>query len=197
MGAFLHMCQQFSGVNVVIFYSTKIFNDAGFHNAGIASAVTGLDFVASTLIGLFVVERLGRKTLFISSLAICALSFTGLAITRILASNNILRFEMSYVSLVFVLIYIFGYSIGLGPVPWLMLSEIFPSDVKGFFYGIVTAINWICKIMVTFSFPTLTRALHAYTFLPYAFFLYVAVIIAFFLVVETKGKTLEELTGDL
>lgn len=193
----LHVSQQFSGVNVVIFYSTKVFKESGVSNPALASGITGIDFLISTIIALFLVEKLGRKKLFIMSLITCALSYTGVVICNILIVRNIAKGIMSYLAIVFVLIYIAGYSIGLGPIPWIMLSEIFPTSVKGIFYGLITAVNWSCKLFITFTFPISNSYIKEYSFLPYAIYLYFATVVSIFLIPETKGKTIEELSKEL
>lgn len=193
----LHVSQQFSGINVVIFYSTKVFRESGVSNPALASGITGIDFFIATIVALLIVEKLGRKKLLLMSLITCALSYTGLAVCNILIANNIAKTYMSYLAIVFVLIYIAGYSIGLGPIPWVMLSEIFPYNVKGLFYGIITAINWTCKLFITFTFPLSNSLIKEYSFFPYAIYLYFAVVVSIFLVPETKGKSIEQLSKEL
>lgn len=116
IGILIHSVAQFSGVNAIIFYSTKIFRASGIQNAGVVSVVTGVVFVISTLIGLFLMERLGRKTLFILSSILSAISFIGLSLTGVLknAIPNSNHTVANVFSVIFVFCYIFGYSIGLG-----------------------------------------------------------------------------------
>lgn len=78
-----------------------------------------------------------------------------------------------------------------------MLSEIFPSNLKGVFYGFITGVSWTCKMIVTFSFPFVFAAINEYTFLIFSGYLLFGSFVGLFLIQETKGKSLEELTSHL
>lgn len=78
-----------------------------------------------------------------------------------------------------------------------MLSEIFPSNLKGVLYGVITGVSWSCKMIVTFSFPFIFATINEYTFLIFSGYLIVGSIIGIFVIQETKGKSLEELTSYL
>lgn len=197
VGLVLHISQQFSGINAIMFYSTNIFKDAGIESATIATMIVGIvNFIASA-ISVVLIEKLGRRWLFIGSEVIAAISFTGLAVAYILAANNIAKQAMSIISVICIITYVGGFSIGMGPIPWNMLSELYPNDVRGLCQGAITAVNWLCTFIIALSFPSLSDLLKEYTFVPFAIFIWVAIVFAFFFVPETKGKSMEELTGGL
>lgn len=197
IGVLLHVTQQFSGINAVIFYSTNIFKDAGIKQSAIATVIVGVINILATALSIYLVERLGRKKLLLASEIISAISFCILATSYILKYYKIGQQFMSYISVISVLTYVAGFAIGLGPVPWVMLSELYPDDVRGICQGAITSVNWICTFIIAVSFPSLAKLLSQFTFLPFAIFLVVSIVLTYFFVPETKGKTMQELTGNL
>lgn len=197
VGVLLHVTQQFSGINVVIFYSTGIFKDSGVDNPALATVIVGVVNIGFTALSIYLVEKLGRKKLLLSSIIISAISFCVLATSYILKEYNIGKKYMSLLSVIAILVYIAGFAIGLGPIPWIMLSELYPSDVRGICQGLITGVNWICTFTIGIAFPPLRDLLKAFTFLPFAIFLIISIFFAYFFVPETKGKSIEELTENL
>jgi MFS family permease len=199
IGILLHTAAQFSGVNAIIFFSTKIFRSSGVDNPAIVSVATGFVFVVSTFVGLLLIERLGRRVLFLVSTIGAGVSFIALTTTMVIKNNapNVNETAANVFAVLFVFSYITFYSIGLGPLPWLMLSEIYPYNLKSFYYGIITALGWTCKLTVTFTFPFLFAAIGEFTFLIFSAYMFFAALVGIFLLPETKGKSLEELTAHL
>jgi SP family facilitated glucose transporter-like MFS transporter 1 len=185
-GIGLHISQQFSGINVVFFYSTSIFYSAGIQSASIVTAATGVVTIISNLISMYFVERFGRRMLLFIGTIIQFLSFTVLAICFIAQEYSPKVFGI--LSVIAVLTYLAGFSLALGPITWLMLGELFPSDVKGLFSGICSSVNWICTAFIVLTFPVMRDILGKYTFLPYVGCLLVILVFLFFLVPETRGK---------
>jgi SP family facilitated glucose transporter-like MFS transporter 3 len=197
VGLILHVGQQFSGINAIMFYSTNIFKSAGIDSATIATMAVGIVNIIFSAISVYLVEKLGRKWLLLGSQVVSGISFTVLAISYILKANKIAESAMSIIAVICVLLYIAGFAIGLGPVPWIMLSELYPDDVRGICQGGITAVNWLCTFIIALSFPSIAELLKEYTFVPFAAFIFLSVVLTFFFVPETKGKTMEELTGGI
>lgn len=188
LAIFLMIFQQFGGINIVVTYGSQIVQDAGFRDATVVSIlITAVQFVA-TAISCLIVDKLGRRILLIFPGILMAICMVLLG-----ASRHFSNFPHS-VALISVLIYIMGFSFGWGPIPWLAMSEIFPTRVRGIASGIVTQVNWLGVFVVIKTFTQLESAFHpdgAYYF--YGAVCFISAIFVFFFFPETKGKTLEEI----
>eukprot|EP00048_Salpingoeca_helianthica_P015893 m.229221 g.229221 ORF g.229221 m.229221 type:complete len:497 (+) comp17699_c0_seq1:1102-2592(+) len=192
VGALLMLYQQFSGVNAVFFFNSSIFEDAGVDNASVASLSVGAVQVVFTAISCVLVDRAGRRVL---------LMFAGIGISSACAILGY-YFHMKdhghdisgVLAVLMVIAYVIFFSLGLGAVPWLMMSEIFPSRVRGLASSVATLINWSCAFIVTETFDSLKNAITESG----VFWFYGAVCIAgasYVLVgvPETKGRSLGQI----
>jgi SP family galactose:H+ symporter-like MFS transporter len=193
IGIGLAVFQQFTGINTVIYYAPTIFKIAGFQSSAaiLATAGVGIVNVLFTIVALWLLDRAGRRPLLlygllgmILSLGILGFAFLSPNMTHVLASA----------SLACVTVYVASFAIGLGPVFWLMISEIYPLKIRGRAMGVATVANWGSNLLVALTFLSLLRAIDR----PWTFWLYALVgIIAWFFVLrmvpETKGKTLEQI----
>ena len=194
VGVGLAIAQQITGINTVIYYAPTIFRAAGMSSASVAilaSVGVGVVNVLLTLVAMQLIDRVGRRPLLLVSLAGMALSLFVLGLGFSLPQ---LSANLGWIAVVGIMIYVGSFGVGLGPVFWLMLSEIYPLRIRGRAMSIGTAANWVTNLVVAVSFLTLTQRLGK----PATFWLYGVVsvaawIFAFFLVPETKGKSLEEI----
>lgn len=193
IGIGLHLSQQFSGINLIIFYSTSIFNSIGMQNPAISTAIIGVACTVTTFIVGFIIEKLGRRPLLIFGEIIQMISLVTLALSFIFNYSS--PFYMGLGSVVSMIIYIVAFSFSLGPVTWVMSGELFPNDARATLLSIVVVINWFSQFLVLVTFSTLQSLLKNYTFLLYAGFVGIAIIFAIFCVPETKNKSIEEITG--
>ncbi|KAJ1929496.1 Bifunctional purine biosynthesis protein PurH [Tieghemiomyces parasiticus] len=184
---FLHMAQQLTGINGVIFYSTSTFTSS-FGDAAkyvTIGAVGGLGVFVTTA-SLLLVDRLGRKKLLFTSAAGMALSSTLLVIGTATKAGPLV--------LTAVMLFITFFGIGLGPIPWLIVSELFPTNAVGAASSVAIGANYLCNFIIAMVFPKVAEALGNYGFVPYAIIGLVCAVIIFMFVPETKGKSLEEIT---
>jgi len=194
VGVGLAIAQQITGINTVIYYAPTIFRLAGLSSASVAilaSVGVGVVNVVLTMAAMQLIDRVGRRPLLLVSLAGMALSLfvLGLAFALPQASGN-----LGWIAVGSLMIYVGSFAIGLGPVFWLVLSEIYPLHIRGRAMSIGTAVNWSVNLIVALTFLTLTQVLgNAATFWLYGIVSVGAWLFAFFLVPETKGKTLEEI----
>lgn len=152
--------QQFVGINTVIYYSPKIFLMAGFDGtiAAIwASVGVGVVNTVFTIVSVFFVDRLGRRKLYFTGL-------TGVAVSLLLlggcfAFADALGEQGKWVSIALVLLYVAFYAISIGPLGWLMVSEVFPQKVRGLGASLGSLAVWVFNTMVTFTFFKIVRAL--------------------------------------
>ncbi len=194
VGIGLAIAQQITGINTVIYYAPTIFKFAGLSSASVAilaSVGVGVINVVFTLIAMHLIDRVGRRPLLLISLAGMTISLfvLGLAFKLPQFSGS-----LGWIAVISLMIYVGSFAVGLGPVFWLVLSEIYPLRIRGKAMSLGTMANWAANLVVALTFLSLTNILGK----PGTFWLFGAITIgswffAFFLVPETKGKTLEEI----
>ncbi|MEO8820688.1 MAG: sugar porter family MFS transporter [Ginsengibacter sp.] len=154
--------QQFVGINTVIYYSPKIFMIVGFEGAraGIWAAVSvGVVNVAFTILSLFMIDKLGRRKLYFIGLTGIVISLFGLGL--VFAMHGSLGDTGKWLAILFVWIYIAFFAISLGPLGWLIISEIFPLRVRGIGSSIGSLSNWLFNGIVAFTFFKIVKLLTA------------------------------------
>ncbi|XP_058818975.1 facilitated trehalose transporter Tret1-2 homolog isoform X2 [Topomyia yanbarensis] len=188
--------QQLSGINAVIFYTTTIFNDA---NTGLAATdatiIVGAIQVAATLVATFIVDKTGRRILLLISDFFMAVSTILLAVYFQLKEDDPSQVtELGWLPVLAVCLFIAMFSIGFGPVPWLMVGELFAPNVKAYASPLAGVFNWLLAFLVTKIFDTLRINLgNAGVFWLFTGFSLLGTVFVFFLVPETKGITLPEI----
>ena len=194
----LFIIQQFVGINTVIYYAPIIFKDAGMESAKAAIWATvsvGIVNVLATFIAIWLIDKLGRKPLMYAGLVGMVLALTGLGFAFMSHSDSS---EIGTITVVAVWIYIACFAFSFGPIPWLMMTEIFPLSVRGRAVSIATMTSWGCNLIVSFTFLSLLKAIGpSYTFWIYALVGVLGFIFVWKLVPETKGRTLEEIEETL
>jgi len=197
VGVALAIFQQIVGINTVIYYAPTILKFAGQQNTGALtqSVYIGCTNVFFTIVAILLLDKLGRRFFLITGTSILTVALIGLG--AFFASST-LQHSVGWLALVCLLVYIMGFAIGLGPVFWLMISEIFPLQMRGPAMAVCTMFNWGFNFLIAYTFLSLTNAITKQgTFWLYAFFGICAVIFFATVVPETKGRSLEEIQGDL
>lgn len=182
---------QFTGINTIIYYGSLVFLEHVPHQSATTALwanvmIGAINFVA-TIVGMSLIDHAGRKPLLMSA-------FAGMALSLLGVSAGIRLQAAGMVVLVFVLIYVACFAVGVGTGTWVMMAEICPTRVRGRAMSVATVCLWCGTLLVTLTFLSLVSVLTA----PGAFLLYATVSIAAFLffwrvVPETKGRTLEEI----
>jgi len=196
LGIMLSIFQQTTGINAILYYGAEIFSNAlgyGPEDALKQQLWTAGVNLAFTFIAIFSIDKWGRKPLLLTGIAGMFLGLSVLALT-------IYSRQMGIISLLAILLFIGSFAMSMGPVVWVLLSEIFPNTIRSFAMSIAVAAQWLFNAVVANSFPVINGSqLNNETFngvLPYLIFSSFCVITFVFvwrLVPETKGKTLEEL----
>ncbi len=198
VGVGLAIAQQITGINTVIYYAPTIFKFAGLSSASVAilaSVGVGVVNVVLTLVAMQLIDRVGRRPLLLVSLAGMALSLFVLGLAFSLPQ---LSSSLGWIAAASLMVYVGSFAVGLGPVFWLMLSEIYPLGVRGRAMSVGTVANWSSNLIVALSFLTLTQIMgKSATFWLYAVVSVGAWFFAFSLVPETKGKSLEQIETNL
>jgi sugar porter (SP) family MFS transporter len=194
VGLGLAIFQQITGINTVIYYAPKILQAAGFNSASgaiLATAGVGVVNVGMTIIAMFLVDRAGRRPLLLVGIAgmIVTLGMLGLSF-RISNPSG----QLAWIAVICLMAYVGSFAISLGPIFWLLIAEIYPLRIRGLAEGTAATFNWGSNLIVSLTFLTLLEKLGASaTFLLYAFASVASWLFAYYLVPETKGRTLEEI----
>jgi sugar porter (SP) family MFS transporter len=193
IGLTLAIAQQFIGVNTVIYYAPTILKFTGLSNGGaITQALSvGLANVVFTVVAILLLDRVGRRPLLLVGTVGCILMLGGLGA---FFASGWLQDNAGWMALVCLILYIASFAVGLGPVFWLMISEIFPLRVRSPAMSVSTVGNWSANFVVSSFFLTLTSAISREgAFWVYAGFGVLALIFFVFKLPETKDRSLEEI----
>ena len=193
--------QQFCGINAVLFYGASIATSANIPHAEVASTLgIGLTQVIVTFIGVILIDLVGRKKLLVFGGIFLFIGTSLLAIYYIVAcpdkSGHSLCNTQSFhfMAVIALVVFITGFSIGWGAIPWVMMSELAPLKVRALMSGIVTAVNWSFSTIVTMFFKHYQTAVRPYgAWWTFAGVTFLSIPFVIFLLPETKGKTLEEI----
>lgn len=192
VGVGLAIFQQLVGINTVIYYAPTIFGYAGFSSASaaiLATSIVGVVNFLSTILSLLLVDRVGRRPLLICGIAGMVITLIAMGIVFAIGPTH-----AGWFVLICLLAYIISFAIGMGPVFWLMTSELFPNRLRGRGASISSLCNWAANLAVSITFLTLIGVIgKPGTFWIYAFLGVLAFLFCWALVPETKGKTLEQI----
>jgi MFS transporter, SP family, xylose:H+ symportor len=193
VGVALAVLQQWSGINVLFNYAEEIYRQAGYSVNGILFniVITGTINLLFTLLAIRTVDKWGRRSLMLMGCGCVAAS-------HLLIGSYYLLGVSGLPLLVATLLTIGSYAMSLAPVTWVIISEIFPLRVRGEGVAISVSALWIASFLLTFTFPLLNGALGpAGTFFLYASICAAGFAFVYFLVPETKGRSLEEIEQSL
>ncbi len=194
IGIGLAIFQQFTGINTVIYYAPTIFQLAGLHSASAAILATvgvGVVNVLLTIVALRILDRAGRRPLLLWGLVGMVISLGVLGAAFLLAGSSPIVAWLAVISLA---LYVACFAIGLGPVFWLLISEIYPLKIRGRAMGVATMMNWGSNLIVALTFLSLLHSLgRSATFWLYGVIGILAWFFVYRLVPETKGRTLEQI----
>ncbi len=194
VGVGLALLQQFVGINTVIYYAPTIFGYAGFKSASgaiLATSVVGVVNVIGTVIAILLLDRVGRRPLLLVGCVGMAIALVAMGIVFQIGPNN-----AGVLILIGLLVYIIAFAIGMGPVFWLLSSELFPTRLRGTGGSISTVANWAGNLLISITFLSLIDVIgKPFTFWLYALLAVIAFFFCWFLVPETNGRNLENIEG--
>lgn len=184
--------QSITGINTVIYYAPRIFELAGYQTtktALFATVLVGAVNVVVTVIALWLIDRIGRRPLLITGLIGMGISLIVLGFAFLYSGEL-----AGLASVVSMIIYVAFFAVSLGPVAWLIISEVYPLGIRGRAMGIATFTNWVANYFVSLTFLTLIEVLTTTgTFWLYAVICFLGLWFVIKLVPETKGKTFEQI----
>lgn len=194
VGIALAIFQQVTGINTVIYYAPTIFQFAGFESASVAILATvgvGVVNVLMTIAAMLLLDRVGRRPLLLTGLVGMVVSLGVLGLAFSLPS---LEQRTGWIAAGSLMLYVGAFAIGLGPVFWLLISEIYPLRIRGLAMSVATIANWGMNLLVALTFLSMIEIVGR----PGTFWLYGLVgvgawMFAYRFVPETKGRSLEEI----
>lgn len=193
IGIFLAFLQQWSGVNVIIYYAADIFQAAGYtlKQMMLNIVVIGSVMVLSVFITLFTVDKFGRKKLLL-------IGTSAMAFLYLLIGYSFYVDQGGWVVVFLVLANVMFYSFTLAPLLWVVLSEIFPTRIRGAAMSIAALAHWVGNFTLTYSFPTIKENLGwANNFWLYGVICAIGFVVLYLVLPETKGKSLEQIEKEL
>eukprot|EP00492_Amphilonche_elongata_P003551 TRINITY_DN38_c2_g1_i1.p1 TRINITY_DN38_c2_g1~~TRINITY_DN38_c2_g1_i1.p1 ORF type:complete len:255 (+),score=39.49 TRINITY_DN38_c2_g1_i1:275-1039(+) len=158
-GCALQALQQLTGVNFIFYYGTSYFSRAGFENPFTIQVITNTINVVTTLPGLYLVEKMGRRNLLLMGAIIMCISQFIVAIVGTIAGTDNLPAQRAAIA--FVCFFIFGFASSWGPVAWVVTGEIFPLKVRAKALSMTTATNWLLNFVIAFITPYVVDEEHA------------------------------------
>jgi SP family sugar porter-like MFS transporter len=193
IGIFLAFLQQWSGVNVIIYYAADIFQAAGYtlKQMMLNIVVIGSVMVLSVFITIFTVDKFGRKKLLL-------IGTSAMAFLYLLIGYSFYVDQGGWVVVFLVLANVMFYSFTLAPLLWVVLSEIFPTRIRGAAMSIAALAHWVGNFTLTYSFPTIKENLGwANNFWLYGVICAIGFVVLYLVLPETKGKSLEQIEREL
>lgn len=197
IGIALAVLQQVTGINVFLYYAPDIFKKLGAHTdaALMQTVVVGAVNLLFTVIAIWTVDRLGRKPLMI-------LGSLGMGVSLLAIGLAACWQRTDLWVLLFILGYIASFALAVGPVTWVILSEIFPTRIRGRCMAVATVCLWIANFIVSQTFPMMDHNPsllawfhHGFPFFLYAAFCVLTIALVWRWVPETKGQSLEQIEG--
>ena len=198
VGVGIMFAQICTGINTIIYYAPTIFKTAGFDsNLTAIYATTGIGVVnfVMTIVAVFFTDRLGRKPLLYFGLT--GVMFSLFALGTSFAFANILGSSLKWVAVGSLVTYIVCFAMSLGPIGWILVSEVFPLKIRGVAMSICTVSNFAFNFFVVGSFPILLHRIGgAWTFWMFGAVSLLCIIFVYFFVPETKGISLEQIESN-
>lgn len=198
LGILIQAMQQFTGINMTIYYAPKIFGLAGFHTSASQMWMTvlmGIINVIACLSAIFIVDRNGRKPLLYWGYLGMAISMLVLAIAFALGVS---AFIIKLLAVLAIFGFLITFAFSSGPIAWLLCAEIFPLRGRDFGMATATCTNWICNFILASFFLTVLNLLGpSKTFMVFAIFNAICLFFIFYLIPETKGVSLEMIERNL
>lgn len=202
--------QQFSGINAAIFYSTQVFTSANISNPALVTLLAvGLVQIFATFVSVLLVDHLGRKTLLIISSAGMSLSSAGLGVYFFIFESycdsnlggsgdydlNVCHStNFGILAIASVVVFILSFSLGWGPIPWTMMSELVPLKVRALTNSIAIFFNWAFAFVITLGFNKYANGVtDKFAWWTFTVVMLVGIFVVLFFYPETKGQRLEEI----
>ncbi|XP_067006762.2 facilitated trehalose transporter Tret1 [Anabrus simplex] len=196
LGIGLVVGQQLSGVNAVLFYTANIFEMTGSSlSADVSTIIVGVVMFLSALATPLLIDRLGRRPILL-------ISAIGMAAGQIILGTYFFMYEqdkasvkdIDFLPVLSLMLYVIAFSFGFGALPWAVMGELFPSNIKAIATSLTASFCWLLAFVITKFFSNLADVIGmSYTFWMFGVFCIMAGLFVFFWLPETKSKSLQEI----
>lgn len=176
----LHIGQQVSGINSILFFSSDIFSSSPTTSSSLVPVFIAILNMVMTVFAIAMIDKAGRRFLALSSTSIMFVSAVALTMGFVI--------DKTPLSIVAVLFFVGSFAFGLGPIPWLMTNEIFPTQAAAVAVSLAVCLNWTFNLLVTGTFSRLRDLLGDYTFVPHAACILLLFLFIYKFVPETHGR---------
>ena len=188
IGILLSVFQQAIGINAVLYYAPRMFENAGAEGGGrMQTVIMGIVNILFTLVAIFTVDRFGRKPLLIIGSIGMAIGAFAVAICDNIGLKGI-------IPVLSIIVYAAFFMMSWGPICWVLISEIFPNTIRGKAVAIAVAFQWVFNYIVSSTFPPLYEFSPMFAYSLYGIICVIAAIFVWRFVPETKGKSLEDMS---
>ena len=182
----LQMAQQLCGINAVFYYSTSFFEGI-IGNPLVGTTLVGAVNVLATYAALLLMEKTERRNLIL-------VSSGGMLLSTVLLTVSLLGYiSHAYVAIAAVMLYVSFFELGLGPIPWLIVAEMFDAKYVATAMSLSCIVNWTCNFLVGLLFPFMNSSLGNWSFVPFGFVLLATFVFAYSYLPETHGRSVAEI----
>lgn len=185
----LQMAQQLSGINAVFYYSTTFFEGV-IESPLVGTTIVGAVNVLATYAALLLMDSWGRKTLIV-------FSCLGMFLSCVVIVMALKGFFSKIIALIAVNVYVICFELGLGPIPWLIVAEMFEGKYVAVAMSVSSQVNWACNFIIGLVFPYMNTYLEAYSFVPFALVLFGTLVFSVTVLPETQGTSPAELAAEM
>lgn len=190
VGMTLALFSQITGINAIIYFAPEIFKSVGFgtESAMLQTVIIGVVNTIFTFVAIKYIDKVGRRTLLLWGVSGMIICLAGVGSLFYLELNS------GFWLLLFILGFIASFASSLGPIPWVLISEIFPTKTRGIAMSFAVFMIWIGVVLITQLTPMMLEGFGgAFTFFVFMFNAIILLIFTYKMIPETKGKTLEEI----
>ena len=189
VGVLFSLFAHLTGIDTIIYYGPIIFLESGFQtdDAFLASVIIGITNLVFTIIGMFMVDKFGRRILLLVGMAGMGIS---MALVGFCMESSIISAKWT---LLWIMIYIASFAMSVGVVIWVYLSEIYPTKVRGQALSVATMVLWMGNVILTQLFPVMMEIFSGGTFYIFSIICLISFIFFITMIKETKGLSLEQI----
>lgn len=180
--------QQLSGINVVFYYSSDIFKNAGISDDRVGSLIVNIVNLLPTFVVGFLATRFGNRRLMLTSFICMAVAAVGMTVALLV--------DVNVLTILFTALYVAAFAFGAGPLTWIVTADVFPDSMRASAVSLCIGINWLCNLIVGVSYPYIADVLDDFAYVPFVALLVFFYFFALKLLPETSGKTNEEIQAE-
>ncbi|KAF2846721.1 MFS monosaccharide transporter-like protein [Plenodomus tracheiphilus IPT5] len=195
LGMALQAGQQLTGANYFFYYGTTIFAATGLENSYVTSIILGTVNVVATIAGLWIVENVGRRKAMMGGaawMAVCLFIYSFIGQYQLDHDNPLSTPQAGNIMIVFTCLFIAAFATTWGPLVWAIVGEMYPARYRATCMGLATASNWLFNFLISFFSTMITDEIDYFYGLVFAVSLVILFFIVYFFMMETKGRSLEE-----